>query len=87
MSLEVRCLPPGGKLPAFNLTRRGDVTSININAFSAGKLRGGQAGKLSIVDRLANSAAAVLKQARHYFYYLKSSRIRILLLEPSSVVW
>ncbi len=63
MSLAVRCLARGAKLPAFNLMQSGDVSSIRVHAFAAGKLKGGPGGPPRVAERMAASAVEVLRQA------------------------
>ncbi len=62
MSLAVRCLAPGAKLPAFNLTQSGNVRSIRVHAFAAGKLRGGSGAPPRVAERMVASAVGVLRQ-------------------------
>lgn len=63
MNLAVKCLAPGAKLPAFSLTQSGDVSSISVHAFAAGKLRGGPGGPRHVAERMVASAVGVLRQA------------------------
>ncbi|CAL8469495.1 g9036 [Coccomyxa elongata] len=62
MSLAVRCLAQGAKLPAFNLTESGDVSSIRVHAFAAGKLKGSPGGPPCVAGRMVASAVGVLRQ-------------------------
>jgi RNA 3'-terminal phosphate cyclase len=55
--LEVASLPPGARLPAFDLLRPGLVTSVSITAFRAGRVPG------DIARRMAGAAEAALTQA------------------------
>ncbi|BDA44769.1 RNA 3'-terminal phosphate cyclase [Coccomyxa sp. Obi] len=62
MSLAVRCLAPGAKLPAFNLTQSGDVSSISVHAFTAGRMRGGPGEPSHVAERMVATAVGVLRQ-------------------------
>lgn len=64
MSLAVRCLPSGTKLPAFDLTRRGDIVSISVSAFSTSKGPGGRGVPPDAALRMVEAACARLRQAR-----------------------
>ena len=48
--LTVAALPPGGRLPALDLTQRGDVARIDVRAFTAGRV------VPSVGERLAAAA-------------------------------
>ena len=54
--LRVQSLAPGSSLPAFDLTERGDVTSITVSAFQAGPM------KPDVAERMASAAEAALRK-------------------------
>lgn len=54
--LRVQSLAPGSSLPAFDLTERGDVTSITVSAFQAGPM------KPDVAERIASAAEAALRK-------------------------
>ena len=57
MALQVVSLPAGATLPAFDLTSPGELQSIDISAFRAGKVPS------DVARRMAGAAGAALKQA------------------------
>ena len=59
MSMSLAAIPSARCLKAIRLTERGSVTSVSIEAFSAGNL------KPSIGKRIATAAQAVLAQVGH----------------------
>ena len=59
MSMSLTAISSGRCLKAIRLTERGSITSVSIQAFSAGNLRP------SIGERIAIAAQAVLAKVQH----------------------
>ncbi len=55
-ALTVCSLASGSSLKAFDLTDRGEVTSITVSAFQAGKMNS------DVAERMASAAAAALQK-------------------------
>ncbi|PNW88984.1 hypothetical protein CHLRE_01g053288v5 [Chlamydomonas reinhardtii] len=52
----IPALPPGVPLPAFDLTRRGNITQVTVKSFSAGRV------PVTVASRLAAAAEAALRR-------------------------
>ena len=68
MAVSVAPLAKGQMLPPLQLTQQGDVTSITIRAFAAGKL------EEAVARRMASAAESRLRKV--FKYYCRSASVR-----------